>query len=67
MDLTKIFDNPGLIFVGLVWMTIHVLLLILVAKLIKENKEGYKELSDVENIIKQEIRIDKKHDLLIDF
>jgi len=35
MDLTKIFDNPGLIFVGLVWMTIHVLLLILVAKLIK--------------------------------
>ncbi|MDG2139337.1 MAG: peptidylprolyl isomerase [Flavobacteriales bacterium] len=37
-----------------------------VAKLIKENKEGYKELSDVENIIKQEIRIDKKHDLLIE-
>ena len=37
-----------------------------VAKLIKENKEGYKELSDVENIIKQEIRIDKKHDVLIE-
>ncbi|RXP53376.1 DUF819 family protein [Lutibacter sp. HS1-25] len=35
MDLTKIFDNPGLIVVGLIWMTIHVILLILVAKLIK--------------------------------
>lgn len=35
MDLTKIFDNPGLIIVGLVWMTIHVFLLIIVAKLIK--------------------------------
>lgn len=35
MDLTKIADNPGLIVVGLVWMTIHVGLLILVAKLIK--------------------------------
>lgn len=35
MDLTKIFDNPGLIVVGMIWMTIHVFLLILVAKLIK--------------------------------
>ncbi len=35
MDLTKIFDNPGLIVVGLIWMTIHVMLLIFVAKLIR--------------------------------
>ncbi|SNR44962.1 Uncharacterized membrane protein [Lutibacter agarilyticus] len=35
MDLTKIFDNPGLIVVGLVWMTIHVILLIFIAKLIR--------------------------------
>ncbi len=35
MDLTMIFDNPGLIAIGLVWMTIHAALLILVAKLIK--------------------------------
>ncbi|WP_372801095.1 DUF819 domain-containing protein [Lutibacter sp.] len=35
MDLTKILDNPGLIIVGLIWMAIHVLILIIVAKLIK--------------------------------
>jgi len=35
MDLTLIFDNFGLIFIGIVWMLIHALLLILVAKLIK--------------------------------
>ncbi|TYP97539.1 putative membrane protein [Tenacibaculum adriaticum] len=35
MDLTKIIENPGLIAIGLVWMTIHAGLLILVAKLIK--------------------------------
>ena len=35
MDLTMILDNTGLIFVGLIWMTIHALLLILIAKLIK--------------------------------
>jgi uncharacterized membrane protein len=35
MDLTQIFDNPGLLFVGLIWMTTHVILLIIVAKLIK--------------------------------
>jgi len=35
MDLTMILDNVGLIAIGVVWMTIHALLLILVAKLIK--------------------------------
>jgi len=35
MDLTMVFDNPGLIAIGLVWMTIHALLLIGVAKLIR--------------------------------
>ncbi|WP_369047707.1 DUF819 domain-containing protein [Tenacibaculum sp. UWU-22] len=35
MDLTLIFDNVGLIAIGLVWMTIHAALLILVAKLIR--------------------------------
>lgn len=35
MDLGSIFDNPGLIAIGLVWMAIHVGLLVLVAKLIR--------------------------------
>lgn len=35
MDLGKIFENPGLIAIGLVWMAIDAGLLILVAKLIK--------------------------------
>ena len=35
MDLTLILDNVGLIAIGLVWMSIHAGLLILVAKLIK--------------------------------
>lgn len=35
MDLTMVFDNPGLIAIGLVWISIHGGLLILVAKLIK--------------------------------
>lgn len=35
MDLTLIFDNLGLIVIGLVWMAIHAGLMILVAKLIK--------------------------------
>jgi len=35
MDLSKIFENPGLILIGIIWMTIHVILLIIVAKLIK--------------------------------
>lgn len=35
MDLGKILDNPGLIVLGLIWISIHGGLLILVAKLIK--------------------------------
>ena len=35
MDLKQMFDNPGLIAIGFVWMAIHAGLLILVAKLIK--------------------------------
>ena len=35
MDLTMIFDNSGLIAIGVVWMTIHAVLLIAVAKLIR--------------------------------
>ena len=35
MDLTMIFDNMGLISIGVVWMSIHAILLIVVAKLIK--------------------------------
>ncbi|MDA0326223.1 MAG: DUF819 family protein [Bacteroidetes bacterium] len=35
MDLKLILDNTGLIAIGVVWMSIHALLLILVAKLIK--------------------------------
>jgi len=35
MDLKQILDNPGLLVVGLIWMAIHVLLLIIMAKLIR--------------------------------
>ena len=35
MDLTLIFDNLGLVAIGFVWMTIHALLLIFVAKMIR--------------------------------
>ncbi len=35
IDIMDIFDNPGLLSVGFVWMAIHVGLLILVAKLIR--------------------------------
>ncbi|MDO4229634.1 MAG: DUF819 family protein [Capnocytophaga sp.] len=35
MDLTKIFDNLGLLLVGLIWMAVHVGLMFLVAKIIK--------------------------------
>ncbi|MCG9973181.1 DUF819 domain-containing protein [Christiangramia crocea] len=35
MDLTTIFDNPGLIGIGLIWILIHVIVLLLTAKLIK--------------------------------
>lgn len=35
MDITKTFENPGLLAVGLIWMGFHVLLLLVVAKIIK--------------------------------
>jgi uncharacterized membrane protein len=35
IDLMSIFDNPGLIAVGLVWISIHAILLIIVAKIIR--------------------------------
>ena len=35
MDLSMIFNNIGLIFIGLIWIAIHAGLLILMAKLIK--------------------------------
>lgn len=35
MDVTKIFDNPGLFMVGGIWMVIHVGLLFVMAKLIR--------------------------------
>lgn len=33
MNILEIFDNPGLFFVGLIWMAFHVILLFIVAKL----------------------------------
>ena len=35
MDLNQAFENPGLIAIGIVWMTIHAILLIVVAKIIR--------------------------------
>ncbi len=35
MDLSMVFDNPGLIGIGLIWILIHVSVLIITAKLIK--------------------------------
>lgn len=35
MDLSRVLENPGLIVLGLIWISIHAGLLILVAKLIK--------------------------------
>lgn len=35
MNILQIFDNPGLFVVGGIWMLIHIILLIIVAKLIK--------------------------------
>lgn len=35
MDLSKIFENPGLIVIGFIWISIHAGLLVFVAKLIK--------------------------------
>ena len=35
MNILAIFDNPGLFVIGFIWMIIHALMLIVVAKLIK--------------------------------
>jgi len=35
MNILKIFDNPGLFVVGGIWMLIHVVLLLIMAKIIK--------------------------------
>jgi uncharacterized membrane protein len=35
MDLSKILENPGLIVIGIVWMIVHVILLVSVAKIIR--------------------------------
>ncbi len=35
MNVLAIFDNPGIFLVGLAWMIVHVLLLVIVAKLIR--------------------------------
>ena len=35
MDVMAIFDNPGIFLVGLSWMLVHVILLVVVAKIIK--------------------------------
>ncbi len=35
MNVLKIFDNPGLFLVGGIWMVIHIILLLIVAKLIR--------------------------------
>lgn len=35
MDITAIFDNLGLFLIGIIWMIVHVLVLLIVAKLIK--------------------------------
>ena len=37
-----------------------------VAKLINENKEGYTALEELENSIKEEMRYDKKHEVLVE-
>lgn len=35
MDLKSVVNNPGLLVVGLIWMTVHVLLMVIVAKIIR--------------------------------
>ncbi len=35
MDLTQIFDNMSLVVIGIVWMTFHAILMIVIAKLIR--------------------------------
>ena len=36
-----------------------------VAILTKENKEGYKPIEDIENTIKEEIKAEKKYEILL--
>jgi uncharacterized membrane protein len=35
MDITAIFNNPSLFAVGIIWMLVHIITIIIVAKLIK--------------------------------
>jgi uncharacterized membrane protein len=35
MDLSSVVNNPGLLIVGLIWMSVHAILMIIVAKIIK--------------------------------
>lgn len=35
MDVFAIFDNPGLFLVGIVWVSVHIFILFLVARLVK--------------------------------
>ncbi|WP_298236893.1 DUF819 family protein [uncultured Algibacter sp.] len=35
MDIASIFENPGLLVVGIIWMAIHVILLVITAKIIR--------------------------------
>jgi len=35
MDLSKVLENPGLILIGVIWISVHAILMITVAKLIK--------------------------------
>ncbi|MEZ9134213.1 DUF819 family protein, partial [Vibrio breoganii] len=35
MDVTAILDNPGYFFIGITWLTIHAILMIVMAKLIR--------------------------------
>ena len=35
MDITAIFENPGLFLIGIVWMLVHVIIMITIGKLIK--------------------------------
>jgi uncharacterized membrane protein len=35
MDISKVFENPGLLLIGAIWISIHAILIMIVAKLIK--------------------------------
>ena len=35
MDVTEIFKQPSLFLIGIIWMAVHVIILLLVARLIK--------------------------------